>query len=163
SQFWAVVIGVHHYYSHQMNLEGCVPDAHLMREYLVSDLSVPRSHVKFLTEFVHEYCVETDGLPTRVNILDALYSHFRDNPEIQYGDNMIFYFSGHGSSYRASECFTSEAGSVGSIEAICPADRGTSTHGQHGVLDISDRELNTIFSEISSLKGPNITVILDCC
>ncbi|KAI0309268.1 peptidase C14, caspase domain-containing protein [Amylostereum chailletii] len=138
-----------------MNLQGCVTDAHLLRRYLVSDLSVPTSHITLLTSNNYQG-IQADGLPTRASILNALYS-LRDNAAIQYGDNMVFYFSGRGSSYNPRGYFESDAAAkMGPIEALCPADRGAH-------LDISDRELNVILAELRDEKGPNITVILDCC
>ncbi|KAI0312195.1 hypothetical protein OF83DRAFT_1022509, partial [Amylostereum chailletii] len=105
-----------------------------------------------------------DGPPTRANIIDGLYSHIRDNPLVQYGDSMVFYFSGHGSRYDPYEYFPSGVNScIEPIEAICPADRGTHPQGYNMVLDISDREFNTILGEIRDIRGPNIAVILDCC
>ncbi|KAI0312198.1 hypothetical protein OF83DRAFT_1018724, partial [Amylostereum chailletii] len=153
---WAVVVGVNQYPEPTINLEGCVPDACLIHEYLVSDLFVPVSHIKLLTSNDHQG-VSTDGQPTRANILNALYSHLRDNDNVQYGDKILFYFSGRGSSYDPSEYFIANvADKMGPVEALCPADRGAH-------LDISDRELNVILAEIRDVKGPNITVILDCC
>ncbi|KAK0435881.1 hypothetical protein EV421DRAFT_1716425, partial [Armillaria borealis] len=49
------------------------------------------------------------------------------------------------------------------IEALCPLDRDTSDAGGHYVPDISDRELDTLFTEISRVKGHTITFIADCC
>ncbi|KAI0312196.1 hypothetical protein OF83DRAFT_678389 [Amylostereum chailletii] len=172
SKFWAIVVGINSYSSY--HLKGCVPDAYLMREYLVSDLSIPPSQIKFLTEHSDDSRyneVQPDGPPTRENIISQLYSHIRDNPSIQRDDKIIFYFSGHGSSYNASEYFRSDSVcGVGAIEALCPADRGGKlAEGcepqceEPFILDISDRELNTIFGEIRDIRCPNIIVILDCC
>jgi len=83
----------------------------------------------------------------------------RDNPHIQFGDNILVHFSGHGSSYDAESFFESADGSAGSIEAICPSDRS----GDYEIPDISDRELNLVLSEVRDAKGGNITFIADCC
>lgn len=101
--------------------------------------------------------------PTRNHILNALCDHLRDNPSIQKGDDIIIHFSGHGSRYFASDLFTTFSGSKGSIEALCPADRGMQDGNGGIVLDISDREFNVRLSEIRDTTGANITVILDCC
>jgi hypothetical protein len=99
-------------------------------------------------------CSDSDADPTRENILAALYSHLRDNDDVRSGDNLLFHFSGHGASYPGP------SGSAPSrTEALCPADRSVSGN----VIDISDRELNMAFAEISRNKGSNFTVILDCC
>jgi len=120
-----------------------------MREYLVSDLAVPADHVRVLN----------DADATRMAILSILYD-LRDNAEIQRGDAIIIYYSGHGASYDVGEVFKNN---FGSIEAICPVDRGAED-AQHGtIVDISDREINLFLTELSSKKGDNITLVLDCC
>ena len=91
-------------------------------------------------------------------MLDALYD-LRDNVHIQFCDNILVHFSGHGSTYDAKSFFESAVGSAGSIEAICPSDR----RADNEIPDISDRELNNIFSEVRDAKGENITFIADCC
>ncbi|KAF8169303.1 peptidase C14, caspase domain-containing protein [Mycena galopus ATCC 62051] len=152
--FWAVVVGINDY-KHlppAHHLRGCVNDARLIVGYLTGGLGVPEDHILLLSSES-----ETDKLPTRARILSALYEHLRDNPLIQKGDNLLFHFSGHGSSYER------ELGRL-RTEALCPCDRTPGDrHSANFVPDISDRELNIIFSEICRKKGPNLTIILDCC
>ncbi|KAF8169312.1 peptidase C14, caspase domain-containing protein [Mycena galopus ATCC 62051] len=152
--FWAVVVGINDY-KHlppAHHLRGCVNDARLIVGYLTGGLGVPEDHILLLSSES-----ETDKLPTRARILSALYEHLRDNPLIQKGDNLLFHFSGHGSSYER------ELGRL-RTEALCPCDRTPGDqHSTDFVPDISDRELNIILSEICRKKGPNLTVILDCC
>lgn len=78
---------------------------------------------------------------------------------IQFGDNILVHFSGHGASYDAKVFFSTGVSSVGPIEAICPSDRTIN----RDIPDISDRELNLILSEVRDAKGENITFIADCC
>ena len=138
---WALIIGNDRYQS--LPLGGCVNDAHLVAEFLMNYLNVPRGHIRLLEN------------ADRDTITNALYD-LRDNKDIQPGDNILIHFSGHGSSYDASDYFTTLAARAGSMEALCPIDRGL-------VPDISERELNSILSEIQAAKGSNITVFLDCC
>ena len=139
--FWALIIGNDRYQSSPLG--GCVNDAHLIEGFIITYLNVPRGHIRLLEN------------ADRDTITNALYD-LRDNKDIQPGDNILIYFSGHGSSYDASDYFTTLAARAGSMEAICPIDRGR-------VLDISEHELNSILSEIRAAKGSNITVFLDCC
>ncbi|KAK0227215.1 hypothetical protein EDD85DRAFT_776991, partial [Armillaria nabsnona] len=92
----------------------------------------------------------------RANIIRALCSLVH-NPQIEQGDNIVIYFSGHGST----------GGRPGDhlfpIEALCPIDRNTIDSSGSRVPDISDREINAILTEISRAKGHHITCILDCC
>ncbi|KAG7439744.1 uncharacterized protein BT62DRAFT_957771, partial [Guyanagaster necrorhizus] len=101
--------------------------------------------------------------PTRVNIIGALLSIIT-NPQIAYGDNIIIYYSGHGSSYPASEPDDDEGenGTV-PVEAFCPIDRDMLDANDNPIPDISDREFNTILTLIAGVKGHHITVIFDCC
>jgi hypothetical protein len=121
----------------------------MIRQFLISDLSVPPNHIQVL--------VDADA--TRVAILSLLYS-LRDNAEIQRGDAILIHYSGHGASYGADEFFRH---TFGSIEAICPVDRGIEGADHGTIMDISDREINIFLTELCSVKGDNITLVLDCC
>ncbi|PPQ81751.1 hypothetical protein CVT26_007399 [Gymnopilus dilepis] len=144
SRIWALIIGNNHYSNPQQLLQGCHDDAQEMKHYLQDYLCVPSDHIQLVLD------------ARRKQMVDALYA-LRDNALIHFGDNILFYFAGHGSTYDAADHFQTDLGKLGSIEALCPSDRMSS------VPDISDRELNHILREIRSAKGPNITVILDCC
>jgi len=142
-RFWALIIG-NDRYSGLSALSGCVNDAHLISHYIEEYLGVPRDHIRLLPN------------ATRKTMIDAFYD-LRDNEMINPGDNIFIHFSGHGTSYDTRDYFTTFASKVGSIEAICPVDRGPS------VPDISERELNSILSELQAAKGGNITAVFDCC
>ncbi len=130
-------------------------DANDVAEYLLEDLGIAQDHVQRLLSGDNAY-IE----PTRKNIVDTLLG-LSTNPRIEVGDNIIIYFSGHGSKYLCSDYlpYSGSHASVGTIEALCPLDRTLDGN----VPDISDREINTILSEISRTKGHHITFILDCC
>ncbi|KAK0443864.1 hypothetical protein EV421DRAFT_2035292 [Armillaria borealis] len=95
-----------------------------------------------------------------LNIVSSLLSLVH-NSQIELGDNIIIYFSGHGSCYSPSN-LDHNAG-MGSIEALCPIDREDLDASGVPIPDISDREINCILKEISRSKGHHITFILDCC
>ena len=141
-RFWALIIGNNDY--PKAPLSGCVNDAVLMQRYLIRYLNVPHDHIRILRNV------------SRETMVNALYD-LRDDEMIKPDDNIVIHFSGHGSSYDTRDFFTTFASKAGSIEAICPIDRGDSTP------DIIERELNSILSELRAAKGPKITVILDCC
>jgi len=142
SRFWALIIGNDTY--EKSPLGGCVNDTNLVRRFLLTYLNVPSNQIHSL--------VNAD----RDTMVNALYD-LRDNNKIRYGDNILIHYSGHGSSYKARDFFQSESARAGSIEAICPVDRSAN------VPDISERELSSILSEIHAAKGPNITIVFDCC
>ena len=142
SRFWALIIGNDTY--DRSPLGGCVNDADLVRSFILTYLNVPSHQIRLIKN------------AKRATMVNAFYD-LRDNKDIQYGDNILIHYSGHGSSYKAGDFFQSESSRAGSIETLCPIDRGAN------VPDISERELSSILSEICAQKGPNITVIFDCC
>ncbi|KAK0432806.1 caspase domain-containing protein [Armillaria borealis] len=166
SRFWAVIIGIDAYPFSP--LRGCVSDARTMTQYLINDLNVPGSQIDLLLasrdvpgcqDFPD---VNSVKFPSRKNIVQILLN-LRANPLIKPGDNIIVYFSGHGSSYSCEEYFPRETcGHIGAIEAICPVDRNERDKDGRIISDISDRELNAILTLVRR-KGANITVIADCC
>ncbi|KAK0474334.1 caspase domain-containing protein [Armillaria luteobubalina] len=154
SRFWAVLIGINRY---PMNrLRGCVNDALLIEAFLVESLGVPKSRIQILLGSKTRGAPGDPALPTRANIIQTLTSLIY-NSEIEHGDNIVIYFSGHGSSYFCEEYCRNGAGS---IEALCPMDR--TEEDDLPVPDISDREINIILKQISHAKGHRITLILDC-
>ncbi|KAK0191755.1 caspase domain-containing protein [Armillaria mellea] len=163
SRFWAVLIGIDAYESRPLN--GCVSDASLMKNFLINDLGLPKERIQCL---LGSHNLISDGplTPSRANIVNTLHSLIH-NDEIQLGDNIVIYYAGHGSSYCYSERFdTEESGhstDFSSIEALCPVDRDSIDTNGLPIPDISDRELNALFTEISRVKGHNITFIVDCC
>ncbi|KAK0219278.1 caspase domain-containing protein [Armillaria nabsnona] len=157
SRFWAVLIGINEYASYP--LRGCVPDAQLMEKYLTEDLGMPSDRIQLLLGSNEHKSPEDPVNPSRAHIVGALLS-LLTNPGIVYGDNIIIYYSGHGSYYPHH---TEEDDASEYIETICPIDRDTLGENGKPVPDISDREFNTILSLISQAKGHCITVILDCC
>ena len=141
-RFWALIIGNDDYL--KAPLSGCVNDTVLMQRYLLRYLNVPHDHIRILIN------------ASREAMVNAFYD-LRDDERIKRDDNIVIHFSGHGSSYDTRDYFTTFASKAGSIEAICPVNRGDS------IPDISERELNSILSELRAAKAPNITIILDCC
>ncbi|KAK0207446.1 peptidase C14, caspase domain-containing protein [Armillaria fumosa] len=157
SRFWAVLIGINEYTSYP--LRGCVPDVQLMEKYLTEDLGMPSNRIQLLVGSEEHLSPEDSINPSRAHIVGALLSLIT-NPEIAYGDNIIIYYSGHGSYYQYN---TGEDDEPECIETLCPIDRDTLGEDGKPVPDISDREFNVILSLISQAKGHHITVILDCC
>ncbi|SJL17892.1 uncharacterized protein ARMOST_21459 [Armillaria ostoyae] len=130
-----------------------------MEKYLTKDLGVPRSRIQLLVGSNEHTSPEDPMNPSRAHIISALLSLI-SNPEIAYGDNIIIYYSGHGSYYPPH---TEEDDEKEYIETLCPIDRDTLDADGVPIPDVSDREMNTILTLISRAKGHCITVILDCC
>ncbi|KAK0498938.1 hypothetical protein EDD18DRAFT_1055009, partial [Armillaria luteobubalina] len=158
---WVVLIGIDGYLSYP--LRGCVADVLTMEKYLVDDLLIlgPACYGNTSTD--------VSTIPSRVNIVSLLHSLIM-NPNIKHGDPIIIFFSGHGSRYSLSDDdsdpdFDEELDDEHSqkyVEALCPMDRNTIDSSGALIPDITDRELNTILAQIASMKGSQITFILDC-
>ncbi len=114
---------------------------------------MPEERIQTLLGPKDQHNANVSSIPSRENILSALRS-LSTKTDIKHGDPIIFCFAGHGSRYAWSDLDDDK--DLGFVEALCPVDRDT-------VPDISDRELNTIFSQIYRTGGHPITVILDCC
>ncbi|KAK0227572.1 hypothetical protein IW262DRAFT_543801 [Armillaria fumosa] len=137
-----------------------------MEKYLVEDLGVPKDHILLLLGSEDHTSPDDPMYPSRKHITDVLLS-LSSNNNIVHGDNIIIYFAGHGSCYSHYEDDEDEDADEDEIheyiEALCPIDRDALDANGKRVPDISDRELNTILSQISRTKGEHITLILDCC
>ncbi|KAK0227220.1 hypothetical protein EDD85DRAFT_728205, partial [Armillaria nabsnona] len=165
---WAVVIGVDSYDDSRDSLHGCVSDALNFQDYLVNDLKVPVKQTQLLLSPNPEHTPHTNvvgstttdhlrhSIPTRSNIISVLVGICK-NTEIRWGHNIIIFFAGHGTCYPCAKYFKDTVGGLGTVEALCPMDRGSTTP------DISDREMNIILKQICRSKGHRITVFLDCC
>ncbi len=126
-----------------------------MKEFLIDKLNVPGHRVQCLLGSKHPI-PGSPIPPSRTNIVNVLYS-LVGNVQIQSSDNIIIYYAGHGSSYD-------ETGSRSNpIQAMCPIDRDTMGPDGRWIPDISDRELNALFTQISRAKGHKITFFSDCC
>ncbi|KAK0434171.1 peptidase C14, caspase domain-containing protein [Desarmillaria tabescens] len=172
-----IVIGIDAYPTKEDVLRGCVSDATKIFGFLTQNLGIPTDHISLLlgttaslSSFNRASGMARIARATRANIIEALLGH-STNSQIQKGDNVIIYFSGHGAVYRCKDhpgYGPDSPSSTGTIEALCPMDRRARARGfrlgrSKPIPDISDRELSTILTEISRTKGHHITVILDCC
>ncbi len=165
-------------------LRACVADALIIEKYLTNVLRVPEDRIQHLlgkrSDDSSTPIPHNNSLPTRANIVDTLLG-LSTNSEINKGDSIIIFFSGHGSSYYCPNCYrtifgsdltdsTAESASANHIhrnrcpiEALCPIDRGTPDRQGACVPDISDREMNNILTHIYRAKDARITIMLDCC
>ncbi len=139
-----------------------------MKEYLQKELRMPDTRIECLLSYGFQNAI----FPSRRNIIRKLLSLATDT-QIKYGDNIIIFFSGHGTSYSFPKDPQYNADGIPNvkesspftfpIEALCPADRGKLDERRVPIPDICDREINGILHQISRTKGHQITVILDCC
>ncbi|TFY62658.1 hypothetical protein EVJ58_g3722 [Rhodofomes roseus] len=149
-RIFALIVAVDVYRSARVhNLSGCANDAREFEAFLKDVLRVPDQRIMTLC----------NAEATRYAIIDAFKKHLLENREIQDGDALVFFFSGHGSYGRASDVWSTEHDR---IELICPYDYLTEDHNE-AKWGIPDRTLSGLMHRLASRKSDNITVILDCC
>jgi hypothetical protein len=122
------------------NLEGAVNDVETIAALLVGRYGFDARNVVVLR----------NQEATRDGILAAIRTHLID--AAARGDNVLFYFAGHGSQVRNSQSDEDDQFD----ETIVPVD------ANRGVFDIRDKELRSLFNDVID-KGARLTVILDSC
>ncbi|KAJ7930626.1 caspase domain-containing protein [Mycena leptocephala] len=147
---FALIVGIDKYaYDEKWTLKECVNDANLIESFITTT---------FATHSIHRLDNEA---ATRQDILHNFHSHLIENPNINPGDTIIFYFAGHGSRVAAPEGWQTNDGL---IETICPYDQRALVNGvEQGVPGIPDVTIAALLRELARRRGSNITVILDCC
>jgi uncharacterized caspase-like protein len=121
-------------------LSGAVNDVEAMQEMLVLFYGFQRQDILVLT----------NQAATRQAIVQAIEQHLVRNTA--KGDEVFFYFGGHGSQVRNSR--SDEPDKLD--ETIVPAD------SRLGAPDIRDKELRRFFNGILD-RGARLTVMLDNC
>ncbi|KAK7035476.1 hypothetical protein VNI00_011769 [Paramarasmius palmivorus] len=153
TRLFAVIIGIDHYKSGDTwDLQSCVDDAKRLRRWLRDDLAVPREHISMLT----------DEQASKQNIETELKNHLLLNDAVHRGDAILIYFACHGSSMKVpSEWLVSKLGKT-SVEVLCPYDHDTK-QAEGRVAGISARAMNSFLQQLASVKGDNITLMIDSC
>ncbi|HNX39517.1 MAG TPA: caspase family protein [Methanothrix sp.] len=135
----AFLVGINDYVSPGVNdLQGCVNDVRDMANTLVIMGFDPKQM---------QIC--TDRRATKIAIINGIKSLLKGAKK---GDNLVFYYSGHGSQIPD----VSGDESDGKDEVLCPADVGV---GEGNF--ISDDDLRELFKGVA--VDVNLEVILDCC
>jgi Caspase domain len=153
SRVFALIVGIDIYKSGNIwNLHSSVEDAKRIRRWLTDGLNAPKDQIRVLL----------DNQATKQKIEDSFMEHLVNNPAIEKNDAIIIYFAGHGSSLVAPPDWFQEADNTAEVQVICPYDHDTNTT-QGRIAGICDRSLHALIDDLSSTKGNNITLILDCC
>lgn len=148
-------------------LSGAVADADAFSAYLSDNLSVPEGQIINLR----------DKQATRAEILHA-FKALQTNPNIKYGDPVVIYYAGHGSTIKAPPGWNS---GDGMIQVLVPQDFGLLGRSNTRICPIPDRTIAALLNGLADSKGNNIvshfnrqnihaykyryhqTVIFDCC
>lgn len=142
-RIFALIVGVDEYRSDMVqNLSGCANDAREFKDLLENVFCVPGQKIKTLC----------NARATRSAIIYAFKEHFLNNGDIQDGDALVFFFSGHGSYGTAPDDWPAEHDR---IELICPYDYLTEDH-KGAMWGIPDRTLSGLMHKLASCKSDNI-------
>ena len=143
-RIFAFIIGIDEYQSPNIpNLEGAVADADAVLNYLQNYLGVPSLQIRNLR----------NNEATRTAIIDGIKAFSLDD-DINEGDAILFYYSGHGGSAKTPKGW--EVWSTGNIELLVPYDHSSvKDDPKYGV---PDRTLGALISDIAitGKKGDNI-------
>ncbi|MGG6240959.1 caspase family protein [Nodosilinea sp. AN01ver1] len=143
TNIFALLVGINEYQA-VSKLRGCVNDVEAVQQFLTEKYSVPEDHIRLLR----------DKEATRQNILDTFRTFLIQNPNIQRGDQILFWYSGHGS--RMRDPFGIEPD--GYLETLVPQDSRTKD-----IHDIPDKVIARLLEDLAEAKGDNVTIVLDSC
>ncbi|KAK0194258.1 caspase domain-containing protein [Armillaria mellea] len=155
-QTFALTIGINTYKSETFkseDLQGAVNDADKFDEYLCKDLGTPKENIISLR----------NEEATRSAIINGFRS-LEHNPDIV--KNMaaiIIYYAGHGAVAQKPVEWKDWETPDDKIEMLCPYDIGSQDDKDKVVDGIPDRTISQLLLDLSTAKGNNITMILDCC
>jgi len=142
-KLFALLIGIDEYPEGVPSLKGCINDVNDARDFLENYFNHCDLHIKTLK----------NNRATRAGIIKQFRSHLCNAGP---NDVAFFYFSGHGSRLKAPKEFL-EYEPDGKHESIV----GHDSRKKDG-LDIADKELAVLFSEVAS-NHPHILAVMDCC
>ncbi|KZV69359.1 hypothetical protein PENSPDRAFT_652436 [Peniophora sp. CONT] len=171
SRLFAVLIGVDKYRDSTRNLSGAVKDAQRMKAFLLKQQPpVSEDRIVFLKNgnataraiirCLQNLCGKAEDAPARdVHVQDGMGVEMRDKTMPSYGDPILIYYAGHGSTLPKPHGWTSENPR---IQCLSPHDAGIGR--TNSVINvIPDRTFGVLLERLANAKGNNITVILDCC
>ncbi|MGF1523202.1 MAG: caspase family protein [Leptolyngbyaceae cyanobacterium] len=143
--FYALLVGINQYPEPIPPLIGCTNDVAAMAAYLRVQVAAAGMQLQL--------CILKNEEATREQLIQTFQSHLG---QAGANDQVLFAYSGHGS--RASA--PPELAQLGSDRLnetlVCWDSRLADG------WDLADKELASLIAEVAA-KGPNITVILDCC
>ncbi|KAJ3476069.1 hypothetical protein NLI96_g11415 [Meripilus lineatus] len=156
---WALIVGVGTVVSDEyLDAKGALKDVENVSTYLTSNLDVPPGNILILR----------NEEATRAQIIDKFQKHLIDNPAINRGDALLFYFSGHGSRLPApdgwpvAESEDDDGQRKYLVEVIVPHDEGAKGSNGKDICSIPDYTIASLLAKAAK-HGDNITVVLDCC
>ena len=150
-KLYALCVGINDY-QYVPKLNGCVPDATNIYNYLASTCAN--------TDFEFDAVKLTDSQATKANIVENFFNHLgQAGPD----DIAVFYFSGHGAEEDADEVFHAASNKPTLNTMVCYDSRGPA-----GITDIADKELRYMIHKMTYTDDPNkklphFVLITDSC
>lgn len=162
SRLHALLVGIGHYFPPDLPdggvctpLHGPVRDVARLRCFLERELGVPDGRIRVLTASAgegNEPVEPQESRPTYANLVEALT---RLGSEASPGDEVFFYYSGHGA--RTATQFPDLKGEGGWDESLVPCDAGDP--GSRFLLDV---ELNVLVQRMVE-RELRVSLVLDSC
>ncbi|KAK0219794.1 caspase domain-containing protein [Armillaria nabsnona] len=156
-KIFALIIGINDYgHDGLYNLKGAVTDAKRFEKFLRAKLKVPDMNISYLH----------DKKATRSAIIKAFRSLENNKAIVKNDAAIIIYYAGHGSVVEKPKAWEDWFAPDDRIEMLCPADMTLSDSDlpeNRRVEGIPDRTISRLLLDLSTAKGDNITLILDCC
>ncbi|PBL03057.1 hypothetical protein ARMGADRAFT_573 [Armillaria gallica] len=153
---FALTVGINTYKSETFKsetLQGAVNDANKFDEYLCEDLGTPKENIISLR----------NEEATRSAIIDGFRSLERNPKIVPDMAAIIIYYAGHGAVAQKPVEWKDWETPDDKIEMLCPYDIGSRDDNDKVVDGIPDRTISQLLLDLSTIKGNNITLILDCC
>ncbi|VDB91742.1 unnamed protein product [Peniophora sp. CBMAI 1063] len=173
SKLFAFLVGVDEYADPKLNLLGAVKDAQKIKTFLLHQqppvskdriilLKNSRATADTIIEFLQYLCLSTaDELQVGRggHAKEDIPPEMRGKELPAYGDPILIYYAGHGSTLPKPEGWVSENSR---IQCLSPHDARVGPNNT--VINvIPDRTFGALLERLADKKGKNITVILDCC
>jgi len=138
---FVLIIGINKYKDKDCHdLHDAVSDARAIESYLMDSLGVDKSRIRMLL----------DEEASRQGIIDALVA-LRDNDDIEHGEAILIYYSGHDGETSALDGWTIES-TEKQIPSIIPQD----FNDGKGVHRITNQTFVWLIDDIVRKRGDNI-------
>ncbi|KAK0234517.1 caspase domain-containing protein [Armillaria nabsnona] len=154
-RFCALVIGIDSYQHvdgyRLRNLNGCVADAKDVALFIHEQYFVPYFQI---TVLLNEQA-------TRANIKQSIQD-FVTLECFDVNDAFVIYFAGHGAQVKSPQG-SNRIEQSETAEMLIPYDFAPWTSDQENEQGIPNSTLVPLLAQLTTEKGPNLIVILDCC
>lgn len=157
AKLFALLVGINTYVNKGFDfkdLQGCLEDVKRMKEYLKK----PFVQEKYAVEPI--LTILRNEQATKAAIIQAFED---DLSKAEEGDNILFYFSGHGVRETTNIHTFKEDEFDGNISALVCHESNPIKHQDPQYAGLSDKELRFLIHQLEKKTGAHIVCIFDCC